>query len=236
MNFFERLQGIFFNPMLTLKGIAEKPRWHDALILVLICVALFSYLTTPYSQKDNLQLMKDNEIKIQEKMGEERYNKMIESLENPSKTGIIIRSFILGPITLLIGFLFSSLIIFGMGRLSSTEGKFMHVFSVFIHANLIDKILGNAVRLVLVLTRKSFIQTTTSLALFFPRLEITSPAFIILSQIDFFQLWLFGILSYGLAFVFKIELKKALFISYGFWLLKSIFYIAIGLLTLRFMG
>ncbi|MBC8358966.1 MAG: hypothetical protein H8E54_08480, partial [Candidatus Aminicenantes bacterium] len=100
-----------------------------------------------------------------------------------------------------------------------------------IHASLVDKILGNAIRLVLILTRKSVFQTTTSLALFFPRLDITSSAYRVLSQVDFFQLWLFGILGYGLSSVFKIELKKALIISYGFWLLKSILYIAMSFLS-----
>jgi hypothetical protein len=78
-------------------------------------------------------------------------------------------------------------------------------------------------------------ETSTGLALFFPRLEVTSTAFIILTNIDFFQLWMFGIFSYGLASIFKIELKKALFISYGFWLLKTLLYIAIGLLSTIFM-
>jgi hypothetical protein len=109
------------------------------------------------------------------------------------------------------------------------------VFSAYLHANFIDKILGNALRLVLILSRKSVVQTTTSLALFFPRLEVTSAGFVILSHVDFFQLWLFGILSYGLSHIFKIEIKKALFLSYGFWLIKSLFYITIGLLTLRYM-
>jgi len=79
-------------------------------------------------------------------------------------------------------------------------------------------------------------QTTTSLALFFPKLEVTSTAFIILSQVDFFQLWLFGVLSYGLAIIFKIELKKALILSYGFWVLKSLFNIGISLISMRFLA
>jgi hypothetical protein len=234
MNFFTRLQGIFFAPQSTLKSLSEKPVWVDALVVLLIVIALFSYITGPYSQQDSLETLKNN-VRLRERMGEERYNQMIERLENPSKVGSIIRPFLINPAFLLVGFLFSSLILLGMGRFTSTEGNYVQVLSSYLHANFIDKILGNAVRLVLILMRKSVVQTTTSLALFFPRLEATSASFVILSQVDFFQLWLFGVFGYGLSHIFKIEMKKALFISYGFWLIKSLFYIAIGLLSLHYM-
>jgi len=235
MNFFNRFQGIFLSPQQTFKAISEKPIWLDALIILLIAIALFSYITTPYTNKDSIQMFENN-IKLKERIGEERFNQMLENLKNPSQTRVIIRSFFIVPISSVIGFLISSLIILGFGRLTSTEGKFVSIFSACLYANFIDKILGNAVRLFLAVSRKSVMQNTTSLALFFPKLEITSPAFLILSQVDFFQLWLFGIFGFALAYIFKIELKKALFISYGFWLLKSVFYIAIIRLSMSLTG
>lgn len=235
MNFLNRFQGIFLSPQQTFKAISERPIWLDALIILLIAIALFSYITAPYSNKDSIQMFENN-IKLKEKIGEERFNQMLEDFKNPSQTRVIIRSFFIVPISSVIGFLISSLIILGLGRLTSTEGKFVYIFSAFLYANFIDKILGNAVRLFLAVSRKSVMQNTTSLALFFPKLEITSPAFLILSQVDFFQLWLFGIFGFALAYIFKIELKKALFISYGFWLLKSVFYIAIIRLSMSLTG
>jgi hypothetical protein len=66
-------------------------------------------------------------------------------------------------------------------------------------------------------------------------MEVASPAYIVLGQIDFFQLWMFGILAFGLSSIFKIELKKAMFLSYGFWLLKSLIYIALGIIGLQYI-
>ena len=235
MNFFARLQGVFFTPQLTLKAISEKPIWLDALIILLIVSALFTYITTPYSSKDQAEILKSS-IKLQERMGEETFKQRIEQLENPSKSFVFLSSFLLSPITFLIGFLISSLIILVIGRFSSTEGNFVQIFSAYLYVNFIDKILGNALRLILILSRKSVMQTTTSLALLFPRLETTSFSFIVLSQIDFFQLWLFGILGYGLSHIFKIDIKKALFISYSFWLLKSLFNIALFSLSMKLIG
>ena len=235
MDLFNRLQGIFFNPKVTLKAISEKPIWIDALIILLIAWALFNYITTPYLQKDTLQLLQSSD-KLQERMGEDRFNEMIKRTKNPTKASVLLSNFLTKPGFLLVGFLFSSLIILAISRMFSTEGNYKQVLAAVLHANFIDKILGNALRLVLILTRKSFMQTTTSLALFFPKLEVTSPAFIILSQVDFFQLWLFGVLGYGLSSIFKIELKKALILSYSFWVLKSLLYIVYGLIAIRFIA
>lgn len=227
MNFIDRLQGIFFNPKVTLKAISEKPVWVDTIIILLVILTIFSFIVAPYLQKDTAQTLK-NSVELQERLGEERLEQQLEFYNSKLYFFIII---FVGIITNLIGFFLPPLILLGMGRMFSTDGNYKQIFSVYIHASLVDKILGNAVRLILILTRKSVFQTTTSLALFFPRLDITSSAYRVLSQVDFFQLWLFGILGYGLSSVFKIELKKALIISYGFWFLKSILYIALSFLT-----
>jgi hypothetical protein len=234
MKFFNEFFGVFLNPKQTFKVLAEKPRWVEALVLLLIAWALFAYFTAPYSQKDSIKILEEN-IRMRERMGEEQYTTMMDRLKNPPPYASILRPFVMAPVSLTVGLLFSSLIMFGLGRLMSTEGKYMLVFSGFLYANFIDKILGNAVRFLLILSKKTIIETSTGLALFFPRMEITSTAYIILAQIDLFQLWMFGIFSYALASIFKIELKKALVISYGFWLLKAVFYIAMGLIGASFM-
>ena len=230
MNFINRLQGIFFNPRVTLKAIAEKPVWVDTIIILLIILTIFSFIVAPYLQKDQLQVLK-NDVTLKDRLGEDAYNQRLEFLENPPQWYILVMRIGAPLIANIIGFFFPVLILLGMGRMFSTEGNYKQTLSVYIHASLVNNILGNAIRLVLILTRKSVFQTTTSLALFFPRLDITSSAYRVLSQVDFFQLWLFGILGYGLSSVFKIELKKALFISYGFWFLKSILYIALSFLS-----
>lgn len=234
MNFIDAFLGVFLNPKQTFKVLSEKPRWVEALIVLMIAWALFAYSTAPYSQKDTIKIWEDN-IKMKERMGEERFTEMLDRIENPPPYTKFTRPFLTAPISLTAGLLFSSLIMFGMGRLTSTEGKYMQVFSGFLYANFIDKILGNAVRLLLILSKKSYMETSTGLALFFPKLEITSTAYIILGQVDLFQLWMFGVFAYGISSVFKIELKKALFISYGFWALKSLVYIAAGLVGASFM-
>jgi len=230
MNFFSRFQETFLSPRKTFAALAERPVWLDMFIVVFIAIGIFSYLTAPYSQKDTLQMWKDN-VKMQERLGKENFQKRLNMIANASPA----RSLPFPLATFLIGLFFSSLIILVLGRLVSAQGGYRQILAAVVHANLIDKILGNGVRLVLVLTRKTFLQTSTGLALLFPRMEITSPSYVILAQFDFFQLWMFGILAFGLAAIFKIELKKALFVSYGFWTLKAAFTVALSLLAMSFV-
>jgi len=234
MSFFKRLEGIFFSPRQIFQALAEKPVWIDALIVILILLAVFSYFVAPFSQNDQLQMMKDN-AKLKERMGETRYNEYVAKLENTPRSRTIIRGVAFGPAMSLLGFLFSSLVLMILGRFLSSQGKYVQIISAVIHANFVDKLLGNIVRLLLISAKKSVMQTSTSLALLFPKMEVASPAYVVLGQIDFFQLWMFGILAFGLSSIFKIELKKALFLSYGFWLLKSLIYITLGIIGLQYV-
>lgn len=234
MTFFNRLFGVYFNPKDTFKALSEKPVWVDMLILLLLLVTLYAVLIAPYIPKDQIKLLQ-SDAERRERMGEEAYNQQMEFWKDPPPF-VTITSIFMQPVSLLIAFLIQSLVILGMGRLTSTEGKYIQVFSSFIHANAINLVLGNALRVFLIFSRESVFQTSTSLALFFPRLEIKSSAYVVLTQVDFFQIWVFGILAFALSEVFKIELKKALFLSYGFWFIRSLFYIAIGLLGMKLGG
>lgn len=234
MSFFKRLEGIFFNPKPVFAGLAEKPVWVDALIVILIASAVFSLVIAPYLQKDQLQMMQDN-TKIKEKMGEERFNQMIQGIQSPSKKKILFQNLLMGPLFTAIGILFSCLIILIMGRFVTSQGRYVQILAVILHAGFIDKIFGNAVRALLILTRKSVVQTSTGLALLFPNLEITSTAYVILAQIDFFQLWTYGVVGLGLAAVFKVNVRKGLFVAYGFWLLKTLLFITVSIIGMKIM-
>ncbi len=231
MTFFSRLLGVFFNPKNTFKLLSEKPIWVDMTVILLILAALFAAVIAPYIPADQIRRL-ESDVQSRERMGEAAYNQQMEFWKDPPAF-VTITSIIMQPVSLLIAVLIQSLIILGMGRLTSLEGKYIQVFSSFIHASAINLVLGNAVRAFLIISRGSVFQTTTSLAAFFPRLEILSPGYLVLTQVDFFQLWVFGILGFALAEIFKIGLKKALFLSYSFWIIRSLFAIAIGLLGMR---
>jgi len=234
MNLAQRVSGIFANPRAAFAALAEKPVWADALLVLLGLVIVFNLIVAPYAQKDQATMMRDS-VKLKERMGEERFAAAIQRLENPSPTRTLITNAAVNPIFQVIGLLLGSLIIMVLARFGATEGRYVQVFAALIHASFIDKLAGNAVRLILILTRKSVFQVSTGLAILAPRLEITNPLYTVLANIDFFQLWLFGALAFGLAAIFKISVKKAAFISYGFWFLKTLVNIALGIFGTQMM-
>ncbi len=109
MNFLNAFLGIFLNPKQTLKAVSEKPRWTEALIIILIAWALFSYIVAPYAQKDSIEVIENN-IKFKERIGEARYDEMLEKLKNPAPNERIFKSLLIDPLSMAIGFLFSCLI------------------------------------------------------------------------------------------------------------------------------
>lgn len=229
MTLFRRLTGIFFNPKDTFKHLSEKPLWVDMLIVLLILVTIYAAVIAPYIPNDQIKIL-ESDAERRAEMGEDAFNRRMEFWKNPPLF-VTITGIIMQPVSLLVGFLIQSLVILGLGRLTSVDGKYIQVLSSFIHANAINLVLGNALRVFLILSRESVFQTSTSLAIFFPRLGTMSPAYMVLTQVDFFQLWMLGIFGFALAEIFKIGLKKALFLSCGFWLLRSLFFIALGLLS-----
>lgn len=234
MNLARRVSGVFTGPRAVFAALAEKPVWVGALLLLLGLTIAFNLLVAPYAQKDQLAMMQDS-VKLKERMGEERFAAAIEKLEHPSTARTVVSAAAVSPALQVVGLLFSSLILMVLGRFGATEGRYVQILAALVHASFIDKLAGNAVRLFLILTRKSVFQVSTGLAILAPNLEITNPLYIILASIDFFQLWMFGVLALGLAAVFKITVKKAAFISYGFWFLKVLVGIALGIFGTQMM-
>lgn len=235
MNIFERFQGVFTSPKRTLEGVAAKPVWVDAFIIILIVLAVYTYLVSPITNKESLAMVQ-NSAKLQERMGKERFDKYVEAMSNPSPTRRLITSFAVTPLTSAAFLLIQALFLLIFGRMTATAGTFREVLAVYFNASFIDKVLGRAVILLINLSRKSVFQTTTSVALLFPKMAWGSVPYVILAQLDFFQLWMFGVLAYGLAAVFKVELKKALIISYSFFAVKALINVILFLLSRSMMG
>lgn len=234
MDFVKRLTGVFTNPRQTFTALAEKPVWVDVLIVILIAIAVYAMVITPYAKHEQAQMIKDS-VKLKEKMGEERFNQYVQTLDAPPTTWGTIQTIGGAPLFFVLAMLVQGAILMLLGRFTSTQGTFKQIFSSLVHANLIHAVAGNGVRLILTLTRKSVMQVSTGLPLLFPKMEVTSTPYIVLAQVDFFQLWVFGVLAFGLAAAFKIDLKKALFISYTVWLLKALINIGFALIGLSFI-
>ncbi len=234
MSLFKRLEGVFTAPRQVFEALAERPVWVDVLIIILALLIAYSLVVAPYAQKDQLELMRDN-VKLRERMGDDAFERMIDNMEHPSPGRLIVQNFVTMPLFTFAALLLQALFFIVLGRFVSTHGRYVQVLAALVHASLIDKLLGNAVRLAVVLARKSVMQISTNLTVLFPKMEVTSTAYAVLGQVDLFQLWMFGVLAFGLAAIFKIEHKKALVLSYGLWLLKALINILLAVIGMSFL-
>lgn len=235
MNMFKRISGVFFNPKPVFDSLAEKPVWVDVLVLLLIALAAFSILISPYVRHDQLAMWKDS-VTAKEKAGEARYNASVQALENPMTAGMVLYTVVGYPLFIFFAMAIQAGVILLFGRFVSTQGRFAQVFASLVHASSINLLLGNAVRLGLTVLRRSAIQTSTSAVMLFPKIPVMSKAYIFLGQLDFFQLWMFGVLAFGVAAALKINLKKALALSYAVWFFKAVVNIILGLITANFFS
>lgn len=234
MNLGQRFLGVFTNPKETFSLLAERPIWVDAMIIVLIASIIYGFLIAPISAKDNYEIMQ-GATKLRSQLGEEQFNIILEQsrqrAEQQSTSQRLVQGAGAGLMTV-IAILVQTLILMLISKFFSTQGSYQQLMSAMFHANFINSILGNFLRFMLASAKQSLMKVSTGLAVFFPGLEPTSTGFIILNSIDFFQLWMFGVLGYAISAIFKIELKKALVISYVFWALKTIFNLALGIFSL----
>jgi len=214
-----RFAGVFFRPAKTFRFLADRPIWVDALAIVLVAVAAFSYLVFPFVQQDRLRTFEDTAGGFIEKHGAQQYDAAVARIKGESRA---LDAFVVRPLIALTGFLFASLIGLGAGRAVTRRGHYLQVFSCFIHANFVVAILGNAVRLALVMARRSTLHVSTGLPAFFPGLPAGSTAYAALSRVDFSSLWMHGLFGLGLASAFKVSAGKGLAFSYALWLLGSL--------------
>jgi hypothetical protein len=233
MGLVKRIEGVVFRPKPTFEGLAARPAWIDTLVFVLAALITFNLIIAPFMMRDQLERDKNSPV-LREKLGEEIYQKRISALENPSRLSVAGQTIVYHGLTFIFALLLQALVLFIGARYFCSQGTYVQILSVLLHASVIDKFLGNAVRLILILSRQTMTQTSTGLAMLFPKLDSMSMPYIILNQIDLFQLWMFGLLAIGLSAVFKVRFRKALVLSYALWLLKAAVNIGFGLITLGF--
>jgi len=213
MNLPSRIEGVFFEPRATFREIAAKPVWIDVLAVTLIALAVYTILIMPYASREAF-------VHFQAE-GQEA-----PDLSRMPKWLLVIPVFF-GLFSMTAVILISSGVVYLLGRLFSPQGEFKAVLAVYLHAGLVDALLGNAARVTVALMKKTGL-VFTGPTMFFPGISPRSFLFLALSPFDFFRLWMFGILAYGLAAVFNVRMKTALLISFLAWLVLSAVSVGLG--------
>ncbi len=230
MDFISRFLDVFVSPSKICGEIKERPRILEPLIIVLIFVILFSFLTARIQSRDGVEY-----IKMNPKMADRIPQDRLESMANPSQTSILIRSFLLTPLTVLFYLLIFSVVLLVIIKIAGGAGEFKNFFSLAFFSSYIDYVLGNGIKTILTLQKGTSLGVSTGLSLFFPDIPIASPSYIVLSMIDFFSIWSYIFVAIAISKISKFTFTKAIVISAIVFILRilvvalpSIFFMRLG--------
>lgn len=215
MDFISRFLNVFLSPSKISEEIREKPRILEPLVIVLIFVILFTFLTARIQSKDSVEY-----IKMNPRMAERIPQDRLEKMANPSQGSILVRAFIFSPITVMIYLLIFTVVLLVIVKISGGSGEFKHFFSIAFFSSYIDYVLGNGIKTILTLQKGTSIGVSTGLSLFFTNIPINSPSYVILSFIDFFSIWSYVFVAIAVSKVSKFSVTKALVISAIIFVLK----------------
>lgn len=208
MGFISRFLDVFVSPSKICLEIKERPKIIEPLIIVLIFVILFTFLTARIQSRDSVEYVKMNP-KMADRIPQDR----LENMANPSQASILIRSFLLSPLTVLFYLLIFSVVLLIIIKIAGGAGEFKNFFSLAFFSSYIDYVLGNGIKTILTLQKGTSIGVSTGISLFFPDIPISSSSYIVLSMIDFFSIWSYIFVAIAISRISKFSFTKAIVIS-----------------------
>jgi hypothetical protein len=209
--FVARVLGVFFSPAETFEDIARKPTIWAPLLLLVVVQGFFLYAVAPAQGQDAAAFTERSSFL--QRLPEEQRAAIIEQQRNPSPTRRLI-SAATGPLVVVLFMVIAALIFWGAGNLLGGQPTFKKTLSMVLFASMITLVLGQLVKLPLILTKNTVAGVTFSPAMLMPDLEVTSTQFRLWSLFDLFALWGTVVTGIGLAKVSAISTAKGVVTSF----------------------
>lgn len=208
MGFVQRVIGVFTAPGKTFEDVAKKPTVIAPLVVLMIVIAIVSYVTFPFAIQDN-----PAQVAQIESLPEEQQQQQLKIFRMIG-TGV-------GPLAVPFFTAIFALIYWGLGSLLGGEPTFKGMFSMLLFTGMIT-ILGQfAVKLPLILIKETVAGVTFSPAALFGDLALTSTKFRILATLDLFNLWGMIVAGIGIAKVSRISVTTGIVVSAVFFVIVS---------------
>lgn len=147
-----RLVNLVVAPGKAMEAVRAWPRWVLAGLLIALCVAAFTALTTHIASPEQMELMRDT--RLMRLMDEEQFQEQYEKSLDPSPTSRISSGVFAGVGTFAVSFVFA-LVFLLFSRLAGGRGTFRQVLGVTFWSFAIPYGLGTLLRLPLVYAKQS---------------------------------------------------------------------------------
>ena len=206
------LGGIIRAPGNTLGNLMKEKKWLPLFLLILLTVALYTNITLSLRMNKAAENPWVSEYFPGEQLVD--FQSDITLLKR-----IMVTSAALFGITL--NFIIGAFFLYLFFGIAGSEGYYTHFFTLVVNASLIDTLLP-LVRDVFSIFLKINLGAITNLLILFPSLKPLSLDFWLVSQVEFFFIWYLVAIAAGVSVFAGMKLKKCLFISFLYFLFKSV--------------
>jgi hypothetical protein len=185
-NFFGRLADLIVKPARLMENVGARPSWWQPGLLIMILTVGFTYLITPISKPESVEMMRDS--KIMEMAPEGTWQKAYDDALNVSQTQILVESGFTGFGTWLAVIVFSLILGF-FAKMSGGTATMKQALGVGSWAAVIPFGLGLVVKLPLILVTESVFEVNLGLAALLPDADPSSAIYKVLANYGDLMTW-----------------------------------------------
>ncbi|NQU66530.1 MAG: YIP1 family protein [Candidatus Marinimicrobia bacterium] len=216
MEHIQRIFGVWLSPSKTFESFPKQittVQWLIPLLIVLVFISIRTYISTPYAQEMQLEMLQMNPD-----IPDDQREEMIESLSSDS-IGLI--AFIAGIGGATIWYLLQTLIIFGVGTLAlGINTTFKPLWAMILLINTTN-IIELVVKVPLIVSTGN-LMIETGLSLLLPSSLTETFVYNFLYQFDIFSIWRVILIGLGLSIVHNTERTKTYSILFGLWVVYAL--------------
>ena len=226
MNSLNNLLNIILSPSKVFREIDERPTWLMPFVIVSIGTALLTWLNLPLIEKIAFSAIPPDEVAQEQMRGIYTIGQTV---------GIF-----LTPASVLINWLFSSILLWAIAHLFNEQPFFKKIFSLVSHCSIIGFI---GIFLSWIILHLRGIDTISSLedldvslgvTLLFSRGDLSIPIRTLLSHLNVFSIWYWIVMGLGLSIIFSFSRKRAMIVTGSAWGVSLLFSVGITMITETF--
>jgi len=199
-SFFSRLADLFRSPSSLMDKVGRNPRWWAPGLLIFLVMIGFTWLVTPISAPEQLELMRDSKLMqmAPEDVWEQQYQ---ESLDIPTSK-IILQALTAGFTTWIMVIVFGFILGF-FARMSGGQVKFKQALGITAWGAIPVFVIASMVKLPLILATESVYSVSIGLAALMRGGDPSSPLYqVLMTYGDFFTWWGLALIIIGYQRVF----------------------------------
>ena len=198
--FIVRLTDLFRSPGRLMENVGRAPRWWAPGLLIFVVMIGFTWLVTPISAPEQLELMRDS--RLMQMMPEEEFQRQYEEALDIPPTTRLLQSLGAGFTTWILVIVFGFVLGF-FARMSGGKVQFKQALGIIGWAAIPVFVVASLVKLPLIMQTESVYQVSIGLAALVRGGDPTAPLYqVLMTYGDFFTWWGLVLIIIGFERVF----------------------------------